>query len=238
MNNKQLIKNLNNAYTISTSSNKTKFLRKIRKPDTSLFSFIKNQFKLINSKAYISCFVYFVVLLVLLFGSYSQNQYIFLAAGVPFFSLVLVYIVNTSNTYNMEELEMATLYSLKMVILARMLIMAVVTMSCISLMALFTSIIKNISLINILCYFFIPYFLNMYINLKILKKYRNNGLKYCFVISSIICLLILFLIDKPTIVITINKYIYLFALIVLAVLSINESKKYIYGLEEHIWNLN
>ena len=235
MNNKQIIKQLENAYDV-TSKNKTRFIRTIKKTNTSIFSFIMNQFKLISSKVYISCLIYFGILLVLLLSLNNAKQYIVLSAGIPFFSLLLVGIIDTSRAYKMEELEMASLYSLKMVVLARMLIMSAITVSLIMTMAMCTSKINNESLILIISYFFIPYFLNMYLNLLILKKLRNDGLKYCLVTSSIICLLILYLVDNP-IPVLINENCYMGVLLVLIMLSIIESKNYISGLEEYVWNL-
>ena len=235
MNNKQIIKQLENAYDV-TSKNKTRFIRTIKKTNTSIFSFIMNQFKLISSKVYISCLIYFGILLVLLLSLNNAKQYIVLSAGIPFFSLLLVGIIDTSRAYKMEELEMASLYSLKMVVLARMLIMSTITVSLIMTMAMCTSKINNESLILIISYFFIPYFLNMYLNLLILKKLRSDGLKYCLVTSSIICLLILYLVDNP-IPVLINENCYMGVLLVLIMLSIIESKNYISGLEEYVWNL-
>ena len=235
MNNKQLINELNNAYDV-TSKNKTRFIRTIKKTKTSIYSFIKNQFKLISSKVYISCLIYFGILLFLLLSSNNAKQYIILAAGVPFFSLLLVVIVDISRAYTMEELEMSTLYSLKMVILARMLIMSVITISLIMIMAICSFKISNESLILIISYFFIPYFLNMYISLIILKKIRNSGIKYCLVVSSIICLLILYLVDNP-ISIFANYSCYVGLLLALIMLSIIESRNYINSLEDYVWNL-
>lgn len=235
MNNKQIIKQLENAYDV-TSKNKTRFIRTIKKTNTSIFSFIMNQFKLISSKVYISCLIYFGILLVLLLSLNNAKQYIVLSAGIPFFSLLLVGIIDTSRAYKMEELEMASLYSLKMVVLARMLIMSSITVSLIMTMAMCTSKINNESLILIISYFFIPYFLNMYLNLLILKKLRSDGLKYCLVTSSIICLLILYLVDNP-IPVLINENCYMGVLLVLIMLSIIESKNYISGLEDYVWNL-
>lgn len=235
MNNKQLINQLKNAYDVSSKS-KTRFIRTIKKPNTSLFSFIMNQFKLISSKVYISCLIYFGVLLILLISFNNTKQYLVLAAGVPFFSLILISIVDTSRAYKMEELEMSSLYSLKMVVLARMLIMSIITILLIMIMAMCSSMINNESLILIICYFFIPYFINMYLNLLILKKLRNEGIKYCLVTSSIICLVILYLIGNPILVL-INPYCYIGILLILITLSIIESRNYINGLEDYVWNL-
>ena len=235
MNNKLLIDQLKNAYDV-TSNNKVRIIRTIKKPNTSLFSFLINQFKLISSKVYISCLIYFAILLFLLLSSNSVKQYFTLAAGVPFFSLILISIVDTSRAYGMEELEMSTLYSLKMIVLARMLIMSVITISIIIIMVMCTSMISSESLIIIISYFFIPYFLNMHLNLLILRKFRNDGIKYCLVISSIICLLILYLIDNP-ISVLINPCCYVGTLLLLMVLSIIESRNYINGLEDFVWNL-
>ena len=235
MNNKQMIKELHNAYDV-TSKNKARFIRTIKKPNISVFSFVMNQFKLISSKVYISCLIYFGILLFLLLSSNNAKQYITLAAGVPFFSLLLIAIVDTSRACRMEELEMASLYSLKMVVIARMLIMSIVTISLIMIMATCTSMISNESLVLIISYFFIPYFLNMYLNLLILKKFRSYGVKYCLVSSSIICLLVLYLVDNP-LPILISPYCYVGILLLLITLSIIESRNYISGLEDYVWNL-
>lgn len=237
MKDKQIIDQLKYAYRDETSENKIRFIRSIKKPNVSLFSFISNQFKLINRKAYIYCFGYFAILLGLLLTSNNTNQYLILSAGIPFFSLIIVAIINASNAYRMQEMEMATLFSLKMVIIARMLIMSILTILLICIMVLCTFRISNISIIRIFCYFFIPYFLNMYVNLKLLRKYRKEGLKYCFVVSTIICLLVLFLADNPNMISLINGNIFVGMLITLIGLSIKESSNYILGLEDYVWIL-
>lgn len=235
MNDKQLIDQLKNAYYVS-SKNKIRFIRTIKKPNLSVFSFIMNQFKLISFKVYISCLIYFAVLLFLLFSSNNAKQYLVLAAGVPFFSLLLIAIIDTSHAYDMEELEMTTLYSLKMIVLARMLIMSVFTIFLILIIAICASMISNIFVIHIIFYFFTPYFTNMYLNLLILKKFRKDGTKYCLTTSSIICLIILYLVDNP-VPIVINSYYCVGIVLLLITLSIIESRNYINGLEDYVWNL-
>lgn len=237
MTNKEIISSLKKAYDVDSSLNKTRFIRTIKKPDISLLSFIRNQFKLISNKIYISCLVYSVVLLILLMSSTKTNQYILLAAGVPFFSLIIIGIVNVSQIYHMEEIEMATLFSLKMVILARMIIMTFITILIILIMTICTSKLNQKSFVEIINYFFIPYFLNMYFNLKIIKNNRNDGLKYCFVVSSLMCLLILFLIENKSLVLLINQNVYSLLLLILMILTIKEAKEYIDRLEDRVWNL-
>lgn len=235
MDDKKIIKEIQKAYDAS-SKKKTRFLRTVYIPNVSLFRFIKNQFKLINKKIYFGCVLYFLVLMILLLSS-KVNQYPLLSAGAPFFSLVIVAVVNTSANYKMEELEMASLFSLKMVIMARLLIMTVITVLFIVAVAFVTSSVKNISLIQIICFFFIPYLLNMFINLKIMKFQRKDGIKYCLAISSAICLLTISFSLHPMIMTFINNYVLFILMIILLLLTINEIINYLNGIEDYVWNL-
>lgn len=235
MDDKKLIKEIQKSYDIS-SEKKTRFIRTISSPKVSLLRFIKNQFKLINRKVYLSCVLYFLILVILLLSS-KANQYPLLAAGAPFFSLVIVGVVNTSSTYKMEELEMATLFSLKMVVMARMLIMTIITVFFIVIMSFIASFIKEISILQIISFFFIPYLLNMYINLKILQTQRKDGIKYCLAVSSVICLFTISLYLYPPIKLLISTNILYILVIVLLLLTIKEIINYLNRIEDYVWNL-
>ena len=235
MDDKSLIKEIQKAYDVS-SNKKTRFLRTIYSPNISLFRFIKNQFKLINRKIYLSCVLYFLVLMILLLSS-KANQCLLLAAGAPFFSLLIVAVVNTSANYKMEELEMASLFSLKMVIIARLLIITSITVLLIIIMSLITSSIKDISLLQIICFFFVPYLLNMFLNLKIMKSQRKEGIKYCLVISSVICLLTISFGYYSPIKGLISVSILFIIMIVLLILTIIEIVNYLNRIEDYVWNL-
>lgn len=235
MDDKKLIKEIQKVYEVS-SDKKTRFLRTICSPNVSLFRFIKNQFKLINRKIYLSCILYFLILMMLLLSS-KANQYPLLAAGAPFFSLLIVAVVNTSTNYKMEELELASLFSLKMVIMARLLIMTIITVIFIVVMSFVTSSIKDISLLQIICYFFIPYLLNMYINLKVMKSQTKEGIKYCLAISSVICLLTISINSYPPIKALISNSVLYIAAIILLVLTIKEIVHYLNRIEDYVWNL-
>ena len=235
MDDNKLIKEIQTAYNVS-SEKKNRFIRNVCPPSASLFRFIKNQFKLINKKIYLSCILYFLILMFILLSS-KANQYPLLASGVPFFSLIIVAVVNTSSTYKMEELEMATLFSLKLVIMARLLIMSFITILFIVIMSFTTSSIIDISLLQIICYFFIPYLLNMFINLKIIKPQRKDGIKYCLAISSVICLLTISLnLYVPTQMLISNNALYIL-MISLLLLTYKEIVNYLNGIEDYVWNL-
>lgn len=232
---KNLIKEIQKAYDVS-SNKKTRFLRTINSPNVSLFRFIKNQFKLINRKIYLSCILYFLILMILLLSS-KANQYLLLAAGAPFFSLLIVVVINTSVNYKMEELEMASLFSLKMVIIARLLITTSITVLLIVIMSVVTSTIKDIPLLEIISFFFAPYLLNMIINLKIMKSQRKEGIKYCLAISSVICLLTISFGYYSPIKELISVSILFIITIILLILTIIEIVNYLNRIEDYVWNL-
>ena len=235
MDDKKIIKEIQNAYEVS-SDKKTRFLRTICSPNVSLFRFINNQFKLINKKIYLSCVLYFLILMILLLSS-NANQYPLLAAGIPFFSLLIVTVVNTSANYKMEELELVSLFSLKMVIMARLLIMTIITVLFIVAMSFVTSSIKDISLLQIICYFFIPYLLNMYINFKVMKSQRKEGIKYCLAISSVICLLTISINTYTPIKMLISNSVLYIVAFILLILTIKEIVNYLNRIEDYVWNL-
>ena len=104
-------------------------------------------------------------------------------------------------------------------------------------MSLITSSIKDISLLQIICYFFVPYLLNMFLNLKIMKSQRKEGIKYCLVISSVICLLTISFGYYSPIKGLISVSILFIIMIVLLILTIIEIVNYLNRIEDYVWNL-
>lgn len=235
MGNRLLKKRFKEIYNVN-SSNKIRFIRTIKKPNISLFSFIKNQIKYINKRIFLLSFIYFIILSVVLLTSLNTQSILF-ASGIPFLSLMMVESVTSSKNNNMEELEMTTLYSLKMIILARMIVVGTYTISFIGIIAFFISNINCISFARIIIYFFVPYLLSMYFNLLLLQRFRSDGFRYCFVSSSCVWLIELLIVRNFKSIFTFSIYFLILFLIVSLVMVIHETRKYLNRLENYVWNL-
>lgn len=236
MNRIDLIRQLNNVYDIK-SNEANKFIRRIKKSDVSTFGFIISQIKYIRFSLFLKLFAYAIVLLVLVLGK-GNNQHLLFSYAFPINALIFIYIIDSSRNNHMEELEMATRFSLKTVILARILISGLLSFVLICFISIFTSLCNNTSLFETFYAFFLPYWATIFLSLKLLRKYRDKGFKYCLILSLIISLLIEVInLCELNLSLFTNELFMLSTLLLVVILLINELKNYIKNMEELLWSL-
>lgn len=236
MNKKELIEKLNNAYDVK-SENKNKFIRKIKKSNISMFGFIINQIKYIRFSLFLKLLVFAIVMIAAI-ASKTESQHTVFLYSIPVNALIFVLVIDSSRNNHMEELEMATRFSLKMVVLARMFISGLMSFVLAIIMSIFTCVNENMLLSQTLYTFFLPYFVTIYLCLKLLRKYRDNGFRYCLILTSIISVLMT-LINALEInfnILTNNLFMFL-TITIIVILLINEIRNYIKNTEELLWNL-
>lgn len=232
-----IINELKNAYNVKPSDKKNEFLRSIKKNDMSILQFILLQTKYLHSLLFIRCFLFSLILVFICIYSNNEDTLLFCSALIPFIVIVIIYEIDTSRLFKMEEIEQATKFSLRMIIFARMFIAGIVSLLSLLFLTFVTYKAKQISMMEIITSFFLPYFLSVYGCLVILRKYREGGTKYSFILTTIISLVFIAFRILPIISHMMFKtYIGMILLIIFMSLCIIESKNYIKNLREVIWN--
>lgn len=235
MNRNKLINELKNAYDVCPSQNKNLFLKTIQKQNVSTLDFVLSQIKYMR-RSLIFRLVGFVLALLLIVIDSDDKQLLFLSIEIPFFALLIIYIIDSSRSYHMEELEMVTRFSLKMVLFSRLLISGIISFVLMFVASLITSRVKDIELLKVLDYFFVPYWTTIFMCLKLLRKYRDEGIKYCIGITCLISVAIA-LIDVLNIKLVLTNCISIAMLLTTSLLLINEIRNYLKNTEELLWNL-
>jgi len=234
--NDKLINELKKAYDVSPR-NKEKFIRSIRKNDLSLFKFVLLQCKYMHNNAFLKCFILVILLSLICIKANTNDTLLFVSAGIPLIVLVMIYELETSKIYSVEELEQATRFSLKTLVLSRLLITGIVSFVSVVLISVITIKTKEVSNIQTCVYFFLPYCLTIILCMKILRKYKDEGIKYCFISAALVSLFFVFIGNVPVILNILSKTNVSLSLLSISVVMVFfESKKFIVNMEECIWN--
>lgn len=232
-----IINELKNAYNVKPSNKKNEFLRSIKKNDMSTFEFVLLQSKYLHSFLFVRCFLFSLVLIFICLYSNNDDVLLFCSALIPFIVLVIMYEIDTSRLFEMEEIEQATKFSLRMIIFARMLIAGIVSLLSLWILTFVTYKTKQISMMEIITSFFLPYFLSVYGCLIILRKNRDSGIKHSFILITLISLIFILFRALPTIsYMMFETHTGVILLILFIALCVVESKNYIENSREVIWN--
>ena len=169
---------LRQAFSVPEPKNKKRFLCTLPKQKVSLNTLIFSQL------AYIRMWVWMISLL--LFGVVilaAQDVIWVLSAFMPFAALVLVLEVAKSSVYGMAELEMSSRFSLRTILLARMVMIGIVQLA-----GLLLSVpISGMTLFVNGVYLFVTYLLTTLLELVAIRRTKGNeGMFVCGSISVVI----------------------------------------------------
>lgn len=235
--NEKIISELKNAYNIKPSEKKNQFIQNYKQYDMSIFEFIILQTKYLHSFFSIRCVLLSLVLIFVCLFSTSSDTLMIVSALIPFIVLIMMYEVDASRIFKMEEIEQATKFSLKMIVFARLLIVGFISMLCLIVLTLITINSKQIPIYQIIISFFVPYFLTVLLCLIILRTNRENGMKYSFIITVIVSLMFVTLRTLPELSYVIYKTnVGLIFLTICIGLCVIESKKFVMNFKEVLWN--
>jgi len=234
--NERIIDELRNAYQIKPNK-KDEFISNIRNNDMSTFKFILLQSKYMHANTLLKNVLLIIAMILICIKADVEDALLFISAGIPLIALVMVYELEQSNLHRMAELEQATRFSLKMLVLSRLLISGIMSLISVSLITLVTYKTKQTELLKIVVSFFLPYCLTLYSCMRILRKYRDVGTKYCFVCAAIISISFIVISNMPLLLNLMYKTNISISLLIICVLMIClESKKYLVDMEDYLWN--
>ena len=167
---------LNKAFEAPEPSGKQAFLKNIRPREVSMPALVWQQVSYIRMPVWIFAIlvIAFVITGSLLHLDRIENIMVYI---MPFTAAISVLETQRSSRFNMSELEMATRFSLRSVVFARMIVFGILSfiMLCISVPVICLSFKTNIFITGIRC--LIPYFLTMIISLLVERSVigRKNG---------------------------------------------------------------
>ena len=175
--NRRLKRALAASFSPPPPQRKTVFLRTLPQPDLSLGTFLWNQIPYLRKRTWLlSC----GVLLPAVWGGSCMNPNVLwiTAALLPFVALLAVTEGTRSAVYGMEELELATRFSLKSVLLARLCLVGslhAVLLLCLTLLCRGTG---AASFGRTVVYLLVPYLLTAYGGLWLSRRLRGREMVY------------------------------------------------------------
>lgn len=185
MNTKQIKQELLSYYQAPKPGRKQEFLQCLSEPGMTSWQFMRVQ------AGYIKKWIWgiSVVLLILLLSCccfFSKNILNVMASFAPFIAMSLLAESSRSYVYGMEELELATRFSLKSVLLARMGILALFHLFLLLVMVLFsTGSDASQYFLAGLC-ILLPYFTSISIGLPLIRRFHGRESGYLCVAVAVI----------------------------------------------------
>lgn len=175
--NRRLKRTLAASFSPPPPQRKTVFLRTLPQPDLSLGTFLWNQIPYLRKRTWLlSCGV---LLPAVWGGSYMNPNVLWITAALlPFVALLAVTEGTRSAVYGMEELELATRFSLKSVLLARLCLVGslhAVLLLCLTLLCRGTG---AASFGRTVVYLLVPYLLTAYGGLWLSRRLRGREMVY------------------------------------------------------------
>lgn len=235
--NRKLKNSIKEAFAPPAPLQKQAFVRKFQPPQITLTSFVLSQ------AVYIRKWVWALDLGILLFALagaalLEQNLLWMLSAMTPLLAVTIITESGRSETYGMAELEMASRFSLKSVILARMGILGIANLLIFSILIPVNLINRDGSLLKTGVYLLCPYLITTLSGLWISRKIRGKESAYMCIGIALMVSFGSFLLHQAYAFIYENNYFiwWLASFFLLIAGVIQESSKLIRQTEEFTWN--
>lgn len=236
--NKELKKALHAAFEVPVPQKKQAFMKRIRNSEISNFKFLLIQ------AAYIRKWVWgisFVIVMFSLYCGYFMDKYVLwgLSAIMPLLAVSALAENIRSGEYGMAELEMATRFSLRSVVMARMSILGMVHFGVLCLAALLGHPGGDTTLFQTGVYLLVPYLLTDVSGLWMFRKLGKKESLYGAMGLSFVIAAIPSINRELVQVLYGTEYfgLWLVILLVLCAITISETKKNLERTEELTWNL-
>lgn len=228
---------LEEAFSAPEPKRKKDFLKKTGQPQISTFSFLLSQISYIRKRVWVVS-VLIAVLAITSIHHVGQDCIWVTSAMMPFIALCAVTENARSAMYCMAELEMASRFSLKSVILARL--GAIGLLHAVLFCTVVPFVGKNalLSFVQVGVYLLVPYLLTSVLGLAAVRKVRGKETIYiCMGISVMVSYLNLLVREIIPGLYEKKQFIWwcIFA-ICLFIKAWSEYKKAIYQSEEMVWN--
>ena len=212
---------------------KRAFLRTLPRQEVDLGTLMLSQAAYIRPWVWAISLLLFV--LVVLAARYVELDVIWiLSAIMPFAALLLIMEFAKSSAYCMTELEMTSRFSLRTILLARMVMLGAVQFVGL----LLTVPVAGMTLFQNGVYLLVPYLLTALLGLVTVRRlHGKEGLFVCGSISAFVC--VLAPMSKhfvPLLYAKENQIVWVLAAVLLLIGFVREYRITINHLEEFVWN--
>ena len=224
---------LEQAFSVPAPKKKRTFLRALPKQEVGLGTLILSQAAYIRKWSWAVSFLLFA--LVALAAQMMELDVIWiLSAVMPLAALLIILEFAKSSAHGMSELEMSSRFSLRTLLLARMVMLGVVQL----LGLLLTVPMAGMTLVSNGVYLLVPYLLTALLGLVAVRRIQGKeGLFVCGSISAFVC--ILAPMSKPFVPILYvreNRILWVLAVILLLIGLVKEYRTTSNHWEEFVWN--
>lgn len=162
---------------------KEAFISSITMPPSNFMEFLFSQIGYIRKRVWVLQFVVVglcILGLIIVKHELALHQLSIISSIVPLVALMTVTELSRSFSHNMNELEMTTRYHLNQVLIARMTVLGITNLICVTMILAFLSFQMHANFLRLSLYLFVPYLLTCFGSLLILNKIRNSNTNfYC-----------------------------------------------------------
>lgn len=212
---------------------KRSFMRRMPRQEVGIGTLVLSQASYIRKWVWIVSLL-FSLLLVLLTGYVGMDMVWVLSAVMPFAALLIIMEFARSSAYGMAELEMASRFSLRTILLARMVMLGAVQLFGLLLAAPFLGAFLLWNGV----YLLVPYLLTAMLGLMAVRRLPGKeGMYVCGSISACVCVLCPLSGQLvPAVYESESVAFWLLAAVLLVFGLVKEYKKTVNYLEEFSWN--
>lgn len=192
--NKQFQKALQEAFEAPPPMDKTRFLKTLPYPKIIYRDFLLFQLHYIRKRIWVfSTLILFMGWLsafyipMIIHWNPEEVKIWGVSSLVPFLAMITITEIYRSTAYRMAELEESCRFSLPQIIMARITILGAVNFSVLTFLLIFINQVSSYSLLQIILYLMVPYFIVSGICLWILNHVRSQeGVYSCAVAACLV----------------------------------------------------
>lgn len=236
--NKELKNALKESFKAPAPIRKKEFLRSVQKPSINIFEFVGTQTAYIRKWVWGLSVLIFIVALI--GAEYLERDMLWcVSAFMPLLALSVLTESGRSETYGMAEFELSTRFSLKSVILARLLILGVANLALFCLLLPFAHMNNGTSILQTGVYMACPYLFTAFSGLWAVRKVHGKEATYlCTGIAIAVSAGNLLVYQSfPTIYAGQGLIWWIAALIFFGIGTTNQCYQIVKQTEELAWNL-
>lgn len=230
---------LKQGFKAPPSKRKEAFLSQFALTHLSLAEVVMLQARYIRKWTWVASVVVLVIALMTL--TVLPKDGLWAVSGMtPLLALVIVTESGRSQCYRMAELEMATRFSLRCVILARLVVLGVVNVLIMAIIVMMGIVKLSFSPGAVVAYMGVPYLLTATLGLALVRYLANHdGMMACVIVALAISVSGMFLHSwVPVLYQPHTVWLWLVSLILLMIGVVKQCRDLITGTEGLLWRLS
>lgn len=236
--NKELKDALKDSFKVPAPIEKEEFLRSIPMPSINNFEFACSQAAYIHKWIWVLSVTFFSIALI--GATYLEKNMLWcISSFMPLLALSIITESGRSEIYGMAEFELSTRFSLKSVVLARLVILGITNFVLICLLIPLAFMNSEITILQTGIYMICPYLLTAFLGLWVVRKVNSKETIYlCTGIATGISFGNVILYQSFPVIFGEHRFVWWgIAFVILGIGVINQCYQMIKQTEELVWNL-